>query len=684
MKKLFLLLLIVVFSCQFLFSQNLDSLKNVIQFAEGLERAELLIQLAKLSGRSNSESEQRIAYAEETKSLARELEDSSLVAAAFYQSGEANYYLSRYPEAIQDYRDALNIHLASDDSVNIGGCYNSIGLCFFYSGKQEVAISEFLKALSIYEMLELKEEMAGVYSNIGMVYQGIDDHKLAIENYERAVSLNKSIHDTLSIAINYNGLATSYFFLEKYDLSKEYYQLAYKMFDELNQRTNVAITLNNIANIYVNQKDSLEFALEYYNEAIKVFREINDVRNEAYVMEGLGGVYREMGQYEKSVKAFRDCIEFAKKHKAGFELLKLAYDDLAYTYEEAGDFEEAYKASKFYSYYSDSLLNETRLSQIAEQREKFETEKKEAEIERLNAVEQVHLLKIERDKQIRLLGAILILLLVVITLFISIGYLNKKKTNQLLSRKNIQIDLQKKELEKLNASKNKFFSILAHDLKNPFHTVMGYSYLMHKNYHQFKDEERKKYSADIYKSTNSIFRLLQNLLDWSRSQTGRIVYNPQAIDFKDVYENIIGLLAPVAEAKKIKVEHFVEEESIVLADPMMVETIIRNLLSNAIKFSHENSVVKLSAARKNDKLLICIEDGGVGINNDDLDNLFKIDSKVKHKGTNNEDGSGLGLILCKEFVEKNGGTITAKSEPGEGSTFCVTLPLYVEAVTQQA
>ena len=674
MTKLYRFLLISFFSSGILTAQEVDSLKQILPGTEGHERAELLIQLAKLSGRSNSESRQRILYAHEAIELAKDLGDSLLLAHAYYEEGEANYYLAKYPEAIAVYEKALDVYQKKSDSVNIGECYNSIGLCHYDINKYDLAISNLLNALEVYEKLNLKGKMANVHSNMGVVYDEIDDWQLAIKNYRQASYLNKAIQDTLGLAINYNGLGTSYFFLEKYDSAKLYYSLAYRTFKELEEHRSVAIMLNNIANIYVNQGDSLSLALQYYNEAIQVFREIDDKRSEAAVMKGLSGVYRKMGQYDKSIKSFIECIEFCKENQVGFNLLKLAYSDLAFTYEKNGDITKAYETFKLYSQYSDSLFNSDRINQVAELREKYETEKKEAEIERLNAVKQVHLLKLEREKQIRLFGAVLILLLIIITLFISIGYMNKKKTNKLLNHKNVQIELQRKELEKMNASKNKFFSIIAHDLKNPFHTIIGYSYLMHKHYDRFKEEERKKYATDIYQSANSIFRLLQNLLDWSKSQTERLKFDPQPFNLSDLYENMIGILKPAAEAKKIKIEHSIEEGSIAYADPMMVETIILNLINNAIKFSFEESTVKLNVSNKNNKLLICIEDNGTGIHENDLKNLFRIDSKVKRKGTNNEDGSGLGLILCREFVKKNGGTLTVESEQGKGSRFSVTLP----------
>ena len=276
----------------------------------------------------------------------------------------------------------------------------------------------------------------------------------------------------------------------------------------------------------------------------------------------------------------------------------------------------------------------------------------------------------------QLLGFVTALLLLLFILFILKKYFDKIKLNQLLEEKNRQIELSEQELRLLNASKNKFFSIIAHDLKNPLHTVMGFSQLLSNNYDQFSENERRKFATDIYKSTNNIFRLLENLLQWSKSQTGRLNFSPVETELARLLENSASVLRPMAEQKKIQMTFNCSEDLKVYADPLMIETVLRNLINNAIKFTPDNGTIGIAVEKIENTVRINVSDTGMGISEDDIQNLFHIDSKVKRKGTNNEDGSGLGLILCKEFVSKNNGSISVESQSGKGSLFSFTVPAY--------
>jgi signal transduction histidine kinase len=206
---------------------------------------------------------------------------------------------------------------------------------------------------------------------------------------------------------------------------------------------------------------------------------------------------------------------------------------------------------------------------------------------------------------------------------------------------------------------------------------MGYSWLLSKDYERFTEEERRKFASDIHNSTNNIFRLLQNLLEWSRSQTGRLIFNPREIELNRIVDNSISVLRSLADQKNIRIEFNFDDDLSLFADPLMIETVLRNLINNAIKFTPENGLIEITANQIEDQISICVKDSGIGISKEDTMNLFRIDSTVKRKGTNNEDGSGLGLILCKEFVDKNNGTIWVNSTPDEGSSFFFTVPAKV-------
>ena len=232
------------------------------------------------------------------------------------------------------------------------------------------------------------------------------------------------------------------------------------------------------------------------------------------------------------------------------------------------------------------------------------------------------------------------------------------------------------ELKELNASKDKFFSIIAHDLKGPFQGLLGYSEMLARDIENLSKEDIKEFATDFHTSAQQLFKLLENLLQWSRVQRGVIEYNPVTAPIKELIVLSMDLLAANASHKKITLVPEVEEGLAVYADMNMVNTIIRNLVSNALKFTGAGGMITVSAVKKDDDMvLISVADTGVGISPEDREKIFRIDSHHTTPGTNNEQGTGLGLILCKELTEKNGGEIWVESVVGKGTTFRFTIPI---------
>jgi len=230
------------------------------------------------------------------------------------------------------------------------------------------------------------------------------------------------------------------------------------------------------------------------------------------------------------------------------------------------------------------------------------------------------------------------------------------------------------DLQEANATKDKFFSIIAHDLKNPFNAILGLSELLTEQYNSFDDEQKKEFICHIKDTCNNTFKLLQNLLEWSRMQTGKIEWKPDELDlYTSSFENIT-LFKAGAKNKEINLYSDIKKNTMVFADPNMVTMIMRNLVSNAVKFTKPGGEVRISSESHEDNEEITISDTGVGIKKEDIEKLFRIDVHHSTYGTAKEPGTGLGLILCKEFAEKNGGKIWVESEPGKGSRFKFTLP----------
>ena len=230
-------------------------------------------------------------------------------------------------------------------------------------------------------------------------------------------------------------------------------------------------------------------------------------------------------------------------------------------------------------------------------------------------------------------------------------------------------------LRELNATKDKFFSIIAHDLKNPFNDLMGFTQLLALNIDKYEKSKIEQFVQIIHQSSRLAYNLLENLLDWSRAQTGTLKFNPEKVNINKLVAENIELLESTAQNKNIKIYSELSNDLFAIADKNMVRTIIRNLISNAIKYTNQGGIIKIQSYIGKDYCELSIADNGIGISSENIDKLFKIDESFSTIGTEREKGTGLGLILCKEFVEKNGGELWVKSQPNKGSTFSFTLPL---------
>lgn len=231
------------------------------------------------------------------------------------------------------------------------------------------------------------------------------------------------------------------------------------------------------------------------------------------------------------------------------------------------------------------------------------------------------------------------------------------------------------QLKKINATNNKLFSIIAHDLRLPFNSILGFSELLMDNKNDFEIAEREEFAKGINTTAQNTLSLLDNLLNWAKAQSGKIIIQPEKIILSSIILEVIEILTLVANFKSIALIYNQSNEIEVVADEDMVKLVLRNLVSNAIKFTKSGGDVNISAISNQDEVEISISDNGVGMNDKARKKLFKIATNVSTSGTANEKGSGLGLVLCKEFVEKLGGTIWVESEEGVGSDFKFTLPL---------
>lgn len=241
-----------------------------------------------------------------------------------------------------------------------------------------------------------------------------------------------------------------------------------------------------------------------------------------------------------------------------------------------------------------------------------------------------------------------------------------------------KLDKQKRELEELNATKDKFFTIIAHDLKNPFNTVIGLAELLVERFETYDSQKIKEFVTQIHKFSNNAYNLLEDLLQWAKAQTGRMEIKPEKIDIFELAVENKALFEEKAAKKGVEINLEVAMQTFALIDRNMITTVLRNLVSNAVKFTNAGDQININAIKVNDHIEINVTDTGIGIPKENQNKIFRIDSNLSTQGTSDEAGTGLGLIISREFVEKNGGTIHVESTEGNGSKFIFTVPMFKE------
>ncbi|MBI5324771.1 MAG: tetratricopeptide repeat-containing sensor histidine kinase [Ignavibacteriae bacterium] len=602
----------------------------------------------------------------------KELKDTSRWARVLHQIAGVYDDLGNYEAGLDYYKKSLELKKKIGDRKGVANSYTNIGIIYKDIGNYANALDYQLKALTIYEDIGNENDVALSYMNIGIIYKNLDDYKKSLSYSTKALEMFKRSGNNKMIARTLNNIGNIYLKLDDYFKAEEYLSKAISSFIGLNDQKMIAKCMNNIGNLKlrVGEKDS---ALYYYLKAKEIHDEVDDKQGLAIIYQNMGNIYIGKSDLDKALGYVQKSLSIAEE----IGIKEIMKDDFLYLneiYESKGDYKKANYFLKKHETIKDSIYNVEIAKSLSDLQYKFDIEKKNKENEALKKEN-------ESRNKIALQFILLTILSVILLILLFSRYIFRRKTFRLISEKNKDLEVinerlteSEKHLKELNATKDKFFSIIAHDLINPFNAFMETTKFLYENYNKISVNEIKELLGDITDSAKNLHTLLENLLQWSRTQTGKIVFNPDNVNIKYIIDNIFYLLKLNAEKKKISLEYSVEENTIVYADPFMLTTIMRNLISNALKFTNEGGKIKVISRENHNYIEIDVTDNGVGISPDYIDKLFRVDIQLSTLGTKQEQGTGLGLVLCKEFVERNGGKINVESEPGKGSTFKFTLP----------
>lgn len=597
--------------------------------------------------------------------ILEELNDSTKYASALTALGVAYTQLGQTDNAIEAYKKSISYY-TDDSSYEVAHSY--LNLAAVYSsivGNYEKALEYALASLKEFEKVGNNFKAAYAQIHIGIIYEELGDFDKPIEYYEKALNVFRESGNKYLIANAVNNLGEVYKKREEYTKAINYYNQTLELSKEINNVEGVAVALNNIGecDFYTG---NYEAALDKYKRSYGILNELEDKHKLAISLNNLAAVNFKLNNFSDALDQAEQAAQLSKDVNA-YDEEKKAYNTLYLVHSSRNNYKPALEYYKLFSDLRDSLTYKKLSEKVADLRGKYEAEQKEKEIALLTHDQKLAEAELKRQEVITYFLIAFAILAVVLVFVLYKKYVDRKETNGKLLES-------EKELKELNDTKDVFFSVIAHDLKGPFNSLLGISEMLYKDAEDFTSNEIKQICSELNTSSRNAYNLLENLLEWASSKTGKRIFDPQKFDLNDIVEQNISLYKKTASDKNIKLNFQPHENTIIKADINMVDSVVRNLINNAIKFTGDGGEVKVLTEKNNNHIALSVNDTGVGIEKKDIAKLFDLNRGFKGLGTNRETGTGLGLILAKEFIDKNNGTIEVSSEINKGTTFKVTFP----------
>lgn len=579
---------------------------------------------------------------EQSLAILEELGDTNVIMKTLNNLGVLTQTVGQYDKSLIYLKRALEYKLKQNDTASIAKTLNNIGVMHMNIGKLQESKKYLKEAFQYYEILDDDESIADVYNNLGQLYHAEGDSDSALILYEKSLIIKKQTD-------NYKGTAN---------------------------------TLNNIGLIY-SEKEQYDKAIEYFDEAIKIREEIGDIYGLSSAINNLANLYRAKNEFPKALELYNRSNQIATKENLR-GIIERNYSGMSRIFEDKKEFSNALKYYKLSHNLKDSIFTEDFNKKLANLEIEYELEKREQEtkiLKQKNQIQDLQLTLYSRQKTL-LIIAISLIFIISITGIFAIRNINRKKINDHLTGLNKELQSRVRErteeLEKTNKKKDQLLSIIAHDLRSPFNSILGFSEILSKDTNKLTDKEKEELTKQLHSSASNYYKLLENLLEWARIQSGNFKINKENILLNALINESIQTITNEAVRKEIKINFNTKNNFYANADLNMVSAIIRNVLSNAIKFSHRGGSINILmdeiSTNNNNFVKISISDNGIGISDKDMENIFRIDKNMMKEGTEGESGTGMGLVLCHEFIILNNGKIWAESKINEGTTIHFTLP----------
>ncbi len=664
-----LALILFVLASAFCLAQNkIDSLEAELKKSPAdTTRIRLYVSLSEQYQYTNYPKSKQ--YAQQAVDLAEKQNTGSWKNLAYRNIGLLYAISGDYSTALRYDNQALQQSLFNNDSTTLAIDYNNIANDYYDLGEYDEAYNYFTQSYRVASARNDSLRMTVALHNVGRVFKELGQYDRALDHLRISQRMSEQINDKEGVPYAYDEIGDVMLRIGKYDSALLTLMHSLRLTREQKLHVLEPKTLSKVATIYLHNKDH-KTALAYYDTTYQLHAQTNNRFGIAEVNLGRGIVLYDQGQYDEALRLITGSLAIAKESNARILEIK-CYTKLSQLWEAKGDYKKSLGYFKQYKQLEDSLFSQDMQEKLFRDQMRFATEAKDSQIEALSRARDIRDDQIKRQEFIRNILVVVMALSVILLATVYRSGQRRRQINTLLLQHQEDMEKRSEELERLNQVKDKFFSIISHDLRSPINALAGLLDLLDKG--AVKPEELPNHVRELKTRFNHTRTLLNNLLDWTLLQMDKLNLQANRIDLKKIVDENIQLLASV-QNKQIQLLNKIPENAIAFADSNTVNLVIRNLMTNAIKFTNDGGIVVISAEEKPTEWLVSVKDNGIGMNPDVLKILFDKTAPYTTRGTANEKGTGLGLILCKEFVEKNGGKIWVESKPGEGSKFSFTLP----------
>ncbi|GAA4297272.1 tetratricopeptide repeat-containing sensor histidine kinase [Nibribacter koreensis] len=602
-----------------------------------------------------------VAYGLKAAAFCKDQGFQKLLATAYNNTSVAYYWLNNLPKATEFARKSLKLRENLKDSIGLGSSYNNLGNLLRDQNQFDLARTYFRKALSIGEKTGKKNVISTTLSNLGTVYELEKKYDTALVYYIQVNAMNQAANDPYELAIDHFNIG------------------------------NVYLAMENESQSFFHLNKALAYSIQTRNKV-----------NEMYVVRSLANLHLKKGKLREAQAYALQALAISKKIPSP-EGIKESAHLLNKIFMAKKEYQKAHEYLTLYTSTQDSLRSQIQAQALAEVNAKYETDKSAIEIKRLKVEHELHSEKLaQKSKTQYTIGILLFLIGSLAVVFFRgrnrVHKINKQLSsyNQLILEKNASIQeqanalvvqsgllqSQKEQLENLNQVKDRLFSIVAHDLRGPLISLQSLLQIISMG--NLPPEKMDRFIQDLNVQQQNTLGLLDNLLMWAKIQMKGMQLENKPVHLQQLVDQNLKLLMPQAAKKGIQLENNISGEVWAQADTETLKLVFRNLISNAIKFCQEEDLVEVTATVTGQDLVqVSVKDTGKGISPENQLKLFG-PNHYKESGTANEKGNGLGLMLCKEFIEKNGGTIWVESQVGQGSQFHFTIPLRTEVLETEA